>query len=490
MRFAGLRPRITLLVVGVVAFCLLASFIAVYRGTQSRLEGSTDQGLREDMMELRRAVPDGTNADVIPRARAYIARRPFRATTQVMFVVAPGREPVTNEPELLDTVGGDTDDTPAQRKAEAADARAVLQAPPGFSRRQLPGVGPVRVLVATQSGPTATVRFGVAEPIQPIERATDTVSRAFLLAGALGMAAALLGALLVASRISAPLRRMARVASRVDAGELSPRMELGGSHDEVRVLAHSFDQMLDRLEDAFARQSAFVADASHELRTPLTIVRGQLEVLAMNEHPTAQEVRHVEALVLPEIDRMSRLVDDLVLLAHAADEDLLRRRPIDLPEFLTDLCDGLRPTADRRLELSPVPPIVVEADPDRLAQALRNLLRNAFVHTDAGGLVRLSAQERGDRVRLIVDDDGPGVPPEDRERIFDRFARLDAARRRDGGGAGLGLAIVRAITQAHDGDVTVERSPEGGARFALDLPRLTPPDSRTAPRDRSAPAPR
>jgi two-component system OmpR family sensor kinase len=490
MRFAGLRPRITLLVVGVVAFCLLASFIAVYRGTQSRLEGSTDRGLREDMMELRRAVPDGTRAAVIRRAGAYIARQPFRATTHVMFVVAPGHAPVTNEPELLDTTGGDADDTPDQRKEEAADARAVLQAPEGFSRRQLPGVGPVRVLVAAQSGPTATVRFGVAEPVEPIERATDTVSRAFLLAGALGMAAALLGALLVASRISAPLRRMARVASRVDAGELSPRMELGGSHDEVRVLAHSFDQMLDRLEEAFARQSAFVADASHELRTPLTIVRGQLEVLAMNEHPTAQEVRHVEALVLPEIDRMSRLVDDLVLLAHAADEDLLRRRPIDLPEFLTDLCDGLRPTADRRLELSPVPPIVVEADPDRLAQALRNLLRNAFVHTDAGGLVRLSAQERGDRVRLIVDDDGPGVPPEDRERIFDRFARLDAARGRDGGGAGLGLAIVRAITQAHDGVVTVERSPEGGARFALDLPRLAPPDSRPAPGDRSAPAPR
>ncbi len=488
MRFAGLRLRITLLVVGVVAFCLLASFVAVYRGTASRLEGAADDGLREDMAELRTAVPDGPRAEVLRRARAYIARQPFRATTHVVFVVVPGREPVTNEPELLNTAGGDPDDTPAQRDEEATDARAVLGAPAGFSRRRLPGVGPVRVLVAAQSGPTATARLGVGEPVEPIKRATETVSRAFLLAGALGMAAALLGALLVASRIAAPLRRMARIASRVDAGELSPRMELGGSHDEVRVLAHSFDQMLDRLEDAFARQSAFVADASHELRTPLTIVRGQLEVLAMNENPTAQEVRHVEALVLPEIDRMSRLVDDLVLLAHAADEDLLRREPIDLPEFLTDLCDGLRSTADRRLELSPVPPIVIEADPDRLAQALRNLLRNAFVHTDAGGLVRLSVRERGDCVQLIIDDDGPGVPREHRERIFDRFARLDAARGRDGGGAGLGLAIVRAITQAHDGDVAVERSPEGGARFLLDLPRLAPRDAQSAAA-RSAQAP-
>jgi two-component system OmpR family sensor kinase len=490
MRFAGLRSRITLLVVGVVAFCLLASFVAVYRGTASRLEQSTDHGLREDMAELRRSIPDGARADVIRRARDYIARQPFRATTHVMFVVAPGHAPVTNEPELLNTAGGDTDDTPAERHEEAVDARAVLQAPAGFSRLRLPGVGPVRVLVAIQSGGDGTVHFGVAEPVQPTERATDTVSRAFLLAGALGMAAALLGALLVASRIAAPLRRMARIAARVDAGELSPRMELGGSHDEIRGLARSFDQMLDRLEDAFARQSAFVADASHELRTPLTIVRGQLEVLAMNERPSAQDVRHVEAIVLPEIDRMSRLVDDLVLLAHAADEDLLRREPIDLPEFLTGLCDGLRPTADRRLELSPVPPIVVDADPDRLAQALRNLVRNAFVHTERGGLVRLSVQERGDRVRLMVDDDGPGVPAEDRERIFDRFARLDAARGRDRGGAGLGLSIVRAITQAHDGDVAVERSPEGGARFVVDLPRLARPQTRTAPGDRSAPASR
>jgi two-component system OmpR family sensor kinase len=471
MRSAGLRLRITLLVVGLVAFCLLAGFVAVYRGTASRLEASTDHGLREDMIELRASAHGRTPADVLRAARPYIARQPFRATTHVMFVVVPGQAPVTNEPELLNIAGGDADDTPAERAEEARDARSVLEAPSGFSRRSLPGVGRVRLLVA--SPPGAGVRFGVAEPIEPVERAKDTVSRAFLLAGALAMGGALLGGLLIASRIAAPLRRMARVAALVDAGDLSPRMELGGRRDEVRALAHSFDQMLDRLADAFARQSAFVADASHELRTPLTIVRGQLEVLAMNPHPSAEEIRHVEGLVRPEIDRMSRLVEDLMLLAHAADQDLLRREPIDLPEFLTALCDGLRPTTDRRLELSPVPPMVVEADPDRLAQALLNLLRNAIVHTERGGLVRLSASQHGNRVRLIVDDDGPGVSPEDRERIFDRFARLDAARGRDGGGAGLGLSIVRAITIAHDGAVSVERSPEGGARFIVDLPRLT-----------------
>jgi signal transduction histidine kinase len=331
--------------------------------------------------------------------------------------------------------------------------------------------------VTTRPTAGGVVRFGVAEPTEPIERAEDTVQRAFLLAGALGMLGALLGGLLVASRVSAPLRRMARVAQRVDAGDLSPRMELDGRRDEVRVLAHSFDQMLDRLDDAFSRQTAFLADASHELRTPLTILRGQLEVLAMEEHPSAEEVRHVEAVARAEIDRMSRIVEDLMLLAHAQDPGFLRPEHIDLAEFATAICDGMRPTADRRLELGAVPAIVIEADPDRLTQALRNLLRNAIVHTEPGGLTRLSAQEHGDRVRLMVDDDGPGVPPSERERIFDRFARLDETRGRDAGGAGLGLAIARAIAVAHDGEVWVERSPEGGARFVIDLPRERPPGS-------------
>jgi two-component system OmpR family sensor kinase len=467
----GLRLRITLLVAGVVAICLGAGFIAVYRGTATRLGDSTDRGLREDMAAMRAALPARSSAQIASAARDYIARQGLRATRHVLFVVPPGATPITNEPELLNTSpGADSDDTAHQRQEEAEDARAVLAAPAGLTKRVLPGVGSVRLLVTTASTADGTARFGVAEPTGPVERAEGTVKNAFLLAGALGMLAALVGGVLVASRISAPLRRMARVAARVDAGDLSPRMELGGPHDEVRVLAHSFDQMLERLEGAFARQSAFVADASHELRTPLTIARGQLEVLAMSDHPSPQEVRHVEGIVRTEIDRMARLVEDLLLLAHAGEDGFLRAEPIDLPEFLNGIADGMRPTvADRRLELGAVPPIVLDADPDRIAQALRNLLGNAVAHVEPGGLARLSAEASGDRVRLIVDDDGPGVPAEERERIFDRFARLDASRARDGGGAGLGLSIVKVIAAAHGGAVWVERSPEGGARFVLEL---------------------
>jgi signal transduction histidine kinase len=470
-RFAGLRPRITLLVCGVVAVCLAVGFFAVYRGTVSKLRSETDHGLREDLGRLRAQV-DGEHADdIAAQAKSYISGQAYRPTTHVVFVVPPGGRVVTNVPELLDISGGDPDDTAAERAQEAADAHGVLTQAPGFRERHLRGVGSVRVRGATRAVPGGVVRYGVAEPTEPTEHARETLGRAFLLASALAMALALGGGLLVASRVANPLRRMARVAQQVDGGDLSPRMELDGRRDEVRVLAHSFDQMLERLQDAFDRQTRFIADASHELRTPLTIVRGQLEVLAMQERPSAAEITAVEQTVQVEIDRMSRLVEDLVLLAHAGEDGLLRLEPVDLPDFLHGIVEGLRPTADRRMVLTePVPPLVLSADPDRLAQALRNVLRNAIVHTDAGGLVRLTAAEHGDTVQLIVDDDGPGIPAVDRERVFDRLARLDTARSRDRGGAGLGLAIARAITNAHQGAIWAERSPEGGARFVIELP--------------------
>jgi signal transduction histidine kinase len=263
---------------------------------------------------------------------------------------------------------------------------------------------------------------------------------------------------------------MARVATRVDAGDLGPRMEIAARHDEVRVLAEAFDHMLDRLEDAFDRQTAFVADASHELRTPLTVIRGQLEVLALSDQPDAAEVRRVEKLVAVEVQRMGRLVEDMLLLAQAGEDGFLRPGIIQLRPFLTDLVRGMADAGPRRLELGAIPEMLIEADEGRLAQALRNLLRNAIAHTPENGLVELSVQAEGGRLRFVVDDDGPGIPVQQRAAIFDRFHRLDGGRSRDAGGAGLGLAIVSAIASAHGGRVWAEGAPAGGARMVLEIP--------------------
>jgi signal transduction histidine kinase len=230
--------------------------------------------------------------------------------------------------------------------------------------------------------------------------------------------------------------------------------------------------MLDRLAQAFSSQREFVADASHELRTPLTVIRGQLEVLAANDAPSAAEVRRVELLVRAEIARINRLVDDLLLLAQAEQTDFLRSQPIELGAFVAELWDGISLTASRDFELGPVPRGSLRADPDRVAQALRNLARNAIEHTapDAG-VVRLEVQQlAGDRIRFAVIDDGPGIPESERERIFERFHRTDQGRARSAGGAGLGLAIVRAIAEAHGGYVRAIAEDGAGARVELVLP--------------------
>jgi len=210
----------------------------------------------------------------------------------------------------------------------------------------------------------------------------------------------------------------------------------------------------------------------------LTVMQGQLEVLAADPDPSPEELQRVEALLQDEISRISRLVDDLLLLARSERSDFLHTRRVDLATFVPQLWEGLALTAKRDFQLEDVPPVSLSADPDRLAQALRNLARNAIEHTaEPNGLVRLEVVRVGtDRVRFSVIDDGPGIPPSERDRVFERFHRTDASRSRLAGGAGLGLAIVRAIADAHHGTVRADGRPGGGARIEIDLPGVVAPD--------------
>jgi two-component system OmpR family sensor kinase len=344
-------------------------------------------------------------------------------------------------------------------------------------RRLVPGdlrwrlAGWVALVVLLASGVTFLVFF-VRVGAQGHDPDFSSDMRTFVLAGVLTMIGALIGAWLIGTRLSRPLRRMADVAARVDAGDLHPRIHgVSGEAAELRVLADAFNHMLDRLTEAFAGQRAFVADASHELRTPLTVISGQLEVLAAQSEPSEPEVRRVERLVQAEVARITRLVDDLLLLAKAEQTEFLQVEPIELSEYVRELWDGMSLIAVRRFELETIPHGVLRADPDRLAQALRNLVANAIEHTaEVEGLVRLDVEDLdGGWVRFAVEDDGPGIDPRERERVFDRFHRTDTARDRASGGTGLGLAIVRAIAEAHGGRVTAMEGHAGGARFELRL---------------------
>jgi signal transduction histidine kinase len=313
----------------------------------------------------------------------------------------------------------------------------------------------------------------VGEPLESVKRAQSEVAQTFLVIGAATLAAALLAGYLVAARTAAPLRRMARVAAMVDGGDLAHRIGTKGLHDEVRLLAESFDHMLERLEDAFSRQREFVSDASHELRTPLTAIRGQLEVLAREPNPSPERVREVEQIAVREIARMERLVGDLLTLARL--DEGLEPAPTEVQAsaFLVELAEAAG-AADRRVEFGGAPAGTVDIDPDRLAQVVRNLLRNAVEHTASAGTVRLSAEAVGGQLRVYVDDDGTGIPAHERHRVFDRFHRVEPSRARRSGGSGLGLAIARAIVHAQGGRIWAEGSPLGGARVAFELRGFRP----------------
>ena len=476
---SGLRLRLAAWVAGVMLICTGVTFVAVYRGTGTQLRAQTDRALSGAAASLTHNLVGAgarTPAGVARTAARYVQGQPFSASSTLLFASVPGAGIKSNRAELFAGPGPDGE-TPAQQQGENLRSAQLVSARLGYSTLPVADLGNLRLLKRAARAGGLTVTVGAAQALAPVSHAQESVARAFVLAGVLALAGALIAAYVIGTRMSRPLRRMAAVAARVDAGDLHPRIgDPGGPGDEVRVLAEAFDHMLDRLTEAFAGQRAFVADASHELRTPLTVIRGQIEVLAAQKDPSAGEVRRVERLVQGEIARIGRLVDDLLLLARSEHTQFLREEPIDLAPYVHELWDGASLIAERRFELVCVPEGTLRADPDRLAQALRNLLTNAIAHTDPGhGLVRLRVQaEPGGRVRFLVDDDGPGIPAAERERVFDRFNRTDVARDRASGGTGLGLAIVRAIVESHGGRVSAGESPAGGACIELELPGFTP----------------
>jgi two-component system, OmpR family, sensor kinase len=310
-----------------------------------------------------------------------------------------------------------------------------------------------------------------SQKISPISDAQEEVERTFLIAGGAALVAALIGGYLIAARTASPLRRMAAAAEEVRSGDLTPRLhQEPAAAPELRGLITAFNRMLDRLDLAFSRQRRFVSDASHELRTPLTVIRGQLEVLAGDSGANIEEVRRVKTVTLAEVERMETLIEELLALAQLDERSEIEVSQVDLAALLRELA-----AADASgVELGELAEGHIPGSPELLARVVRNLLVNARRHAGDSGRVVLSATAVSGLATVGVDDDGPGVPPAERERIFERFHRVDPARGRDSGGSGLGLAISREIVEAHGGRIWVEDSPLGGARAAFELPGFAP----------------
>ena len=478
----GLRARLSIGIAVVVALALGAAFVGIYRGTGSQLRGQIDRDLRVEVGAFAaQGLPGGSPnpRQVASAASSYIAGRPFGPAARLLIARVPGGAVVTNQPELLGIRGqgrSDQDHEPGSIQAtENAQVVRLRQAPPGYSEIGLHDAGTLRLLTqAVTRGGHALATVSVGEPLAPVTRAQRGVARTFALWGSLTLVAAALGGYLLAARTTRPLRRLASTAALIDAGDLSRRVAGVARSGEVRVVAEAFDHMLERLQEAFARQQEFVSDTSHELRTPLTVIAGQIEVLARQHDVSDEDVERVAGFIRVEIARMERLVDDLLLLASIDEQRAVSRETIEIAPFTEELWQSIRELGERRFELPTVPQGTLSADSDRLTQALRNIARNAVEHTQPGGLVRLSVSAFGDTLTFAVDDDGPGIPSEERARVFDRFHRSIGSPVPDGHGAGLGLAIAQAIIRAHGGRIWADAASSGGARVAFALDGFRP----------------
>jgi two-component system OmpR family sensor kinase len=318
--------------------------------------------------------------------------------------------------------------------------------------------------------------------------------RTDLLLGAIGavVAGTLLGVPITRAALR-PLARVTATSERIAAGDLGQRTDLPGGRDEIGRLAAAFDHMVDRLEGALRAQRQFVADASHELRTPLTALGGLLEMLLLGadrgDPATAQRALRSAHR---EIERLSRLVNDLLTLSRLDARPAPDRRPTDLAALAAEVGEQTRLLAgEREVMCRTDGPLPVTGDPDRLKQVLLNLTGNAVAFTGETGRIELRAARRGDRARVEVADDGAGIPPEDLPHLFERFYRGDKSRARqraDGGGSGLGLAIARAIVEAHGGTIAVRSAPGRGTSFTVELP-LAPAGPPAAKSNTAAAAP-
>jgi two-component system OmpR family sensor kinase len=476
IRGSSLRWRLVAWVSAVLLLGFAVTFAVVYVQTGAQLRSQVNGDVTGDLSQLTetaRSLPGSRPGRLAQRLRSYVHAQPFATTSSLLFAVIPGHGTVSNHPELFGGDRPDDGESVAEQAAENAQGNALLRAADGLHTLIAPDVGSTRIGVRTIALDGARVRLGAGEPLGEVARAQRGVARAFLLAGAIALALVLLASYLAGAAVLAPLQRLSRIAERVNDGDLAPRMAVTPSAGrEIRVLGDAFNHMLDRLAEAFAQQRTFVADASHELRTPLTVIAGQLEVLATQRAPSQQDIDRVARLVSAEVGRTARLIDDLLMLARSDEHRFIAPVAIELRGFVEDLWTATTVDGQRRFVLGPVPDGVLFADPDRLAQAVRNLIANAIAHTDApDGRVELQVRVSEADTCFTVIDDGPGIPESEREHVFERFHRSDAGRARADGGAGLGLAIVQAIALAHGGVARAVAPTDGhGARVQLVIP--------------------
>ena len=439
-----LRVRLTLGYTGAMALVLAIVCAFLFLHTKAGIDQGIDDALALRAHDVAAAAHSGDAAALL--------RTPALPAGQIGDIA-----------QVLDAGGRVVAATPSARRALlSADELRAAQ-----SRRIVRDRGESLRVLAEPVG-TARRVVVVGADLPQREHALDVLTGALLIGGPLALALAALAGYALASSALRPVEAMRSRAATISADDPDARLPLPEARDEIRRLGTTLNEMLARLAHARVRERAFVADASHELRTPLTILKGELELAAAG-NPDREELRRVVHSATEETDRLVALAEELLALARL-DEDALTVRPE--PLAVHDVMETVAASfavpaaeAGRTLVVESGPPLVAYADPDRLRQALDNMVENALRH--GAGAVRLGARAAGDRVEVHVRDEGDGFAPGFLPRAFDRFARGGGERR---AGSGLGLAIVAAVAAAHGGSAHAENGPDGGADVWIALP--------------------
>ena len=454
---SSLRTRIAAWFIGVFALSMGASVFVIYQALLIRLDQRIGQDLSQEAAELDRLVRTNDPATGRPLVESKITR---------IFTVYLQRNVPSQNEQLITFVNG----RPFQRSRQVVPYR--LDTDPEFvvrwadltrtdrGRGDTPA-GRVEYLAIPLAGRENSRGVFVAAIFR--DREKSEVNDAVQAAAAFGLAVLLLGSILawrLADRISKPVTELTTTARSISETDLSARIPERG-RDEVAQLAATFNRMLERLERAFDSQRRFLDDAGHELKTPLTIVRGHLELLG--DDP--EERRETIALAVDEVDRMTRIVGDVLLLARHERSDFLELRPVDAGILTDELHAKAKALAPRDWVLEQRARGVIIADRHRLTQAVMQLADNAARYSTTGEAIVLGSSITNGEARFWVRDQGPGIRLEEQRAIFERFQRGSGTQRWEG--AGLGLAIVEAIAEAHGGRVELESRPGAGATFTV-----------------------
>lgn len=464
----SIRQRLTLWYTLVLMVVMVAFAAAILFGGSWQLERATDRELQLTARQLAGPLLRGEEPLVVDTSYRLLS-----LDGQVLRAAGLPTRRIPVDPSALAAVSGgepwfETVRTPPIPLEPApADAAA---------RRPLPLAPAVRVLSIPVGKPVRFIlQVGKFEANLPRLRAL--LMTTLVIGLVLGLPGAALGGWWLAGRALAPVRAMTESANRIEAENLAERLPQPPQDDELGKLARTFNQLLDRLQEAFQRERRFTADISHDLRTPLALVKGSIGV-ALNRPRSAAELQDTLTEIDSQIDRISGLLNAILTLSRADTGQLgALFAPLNLSELLTDLAETTTSYAEEKrgqtLTSEIAPALWVRGDRDHLTRLFLNLLDNAVEYTPPGGAIRLSAALDGEHVRATVEDSGIGIAPQDLPHVFDRFYRVDKSRTTaNGDHAGLGLSIAQAVARAHGGEISVESESGQGSKFIVRLPTV------------------